>query len=69
MDFQETLSLTITVLASFLIVIIIILLGWYIIWKALLSKFSLLRELLGVGNGDQPADNQPQIRAKKVRRD
>lgn len=46
-------------------------LGWFLIWKAFLSKFRLVRELLGQENGDevQPIEQQPHVRAKKIRRD
>ncbi|XP_017469740.1 PREDICTED: small integral membrane protein 13 [Rhagoletis zephyria] len=71
MSFQTVLAFIFTVLASVSIVAVIILLGWFLIWKAFLSKFRLVRELLGQGNGDefQPLEQQPHIRAKKVRRE
>ncbi|EDV40590.1 uncharacterized protein Dana_GF10585 [Drosophila ananassae] len=67
-----------TILASVSIVAAIILLGWFLIWKAFLSKFRLVRELLGQ---EEPEEQQPlvwdhqreqqqhQPRARKARRD
>lgn len=73
MTVQSTLVLLTTVLASIGIVAIIILLGWFLIWKAFLSKFRLVRELLGQANEDRghEQNNQPErpIRARKIRRD
>ena len=75
MSLQTTLALFFTVFASISVVSIIILLGWLLIWKAFLSKFRLVRELLGHGNGgDETAefnrtDRQSHTRAKKLRKD
>ncbi|XP_067613690.1 small integral membrane protein 13 [Eurosta solidaginis] len=65
------LGYTLTVVVSISIVVVIILLGWFLIWKAFLSKFRLVRELLGQDNGDdfEPLEQQPRWRAKRVRRD
>ncbi|KNC33279.1 hypothetical protein FF38_07514 [Lucilia cuprina] len=52
MSIASTLALIFTVLASVSIVSVIILLGWFLIWKAFLSKFRLVRELLGQTNAD-----------------
>ncbi|XP_037821480.1 small integral membrane protein 13 [Lucilia sericata] len=52
MSIASTLALILTVLASVSIVSVIILLGWFLIWKAFLSKFRLVRELLGQTNAD-----------------
>lgn len=52
MSVASTLALIFTVLASVSIVSVIILLGWFLIWKAFLSKFRLVRELLGQTNPD-----------------
>ncbi|TMW49294.1 hypothetical protein DOY81_005630 [Sarcophaga bullata] len=52
MSVASTLALIFTVLASIAIVSAIILLGWFLIWKAFLSKFRLVRELLGQTNAD-----------------
>ncbi|XP_059219339.1 small integral membrane protein 13 [Stomoxys calcitrans] len=52
MSVVSTLALIFTVLSSVTIVACIILLGWFLIWKAFLSKFRLVRELLGQTNPD-----------------
>ncbi|XP_017840938.1 small integral membrane protein 13 [Drosophila busckii] len=73
MTFQTALAFIFTILASVSIVAAIILLGWFLIWKAFLSKFRLVRELLG----QEEPEEQPQLlgeqnqnaRARKARRD
>ncbi|KAH8262468.1 small integral membrane protein 13 [Drosophila bipectinata] len=78
MSLQTGLVFIFTILASVSIVAAIILLGWFLIWKAFLSKFRLVRELLGQ---EEPEEQQPlvwdhqleqqqhQARARKARRD
>lgn len=52
--------------------------GWYIVWKIFLSRFKLVRELLGLINDNVPASNDSNVAAKsasaaaksrKIRRD
>ncbi|XP_055912106.1 small integral membrane protein 13 [Eupeodes corollae] len=73
MTVQSTLVLLLTVLASISIVAIIILLGWFLIWKAFLSKFRLVRELLGQANEDKAhaQSNHPEksSKSRKIRKD
>ncbi|BFF97529.1 small integral membrane protein 13 [Drosophila madeirensis] len=74
MSLQTALGCILTVLASVSIVASIILLGWLLIWKAFLSKFRLVRELLGQ---EEPEEQQQVVweqqhqqgRARKARRD
>ncbi|XP_043651043.1 small integral membrane protein 13 [Drosophila teissieri] len=78
MTVQTGLAFIFTILASVSIVAAIILLGWFLIWKAFLSKFRLVRELLGQ---EEPEEQQPLAwdhqnqqpqhhgRARKARRD
>ncbi|XP_036671840.1 small integral membrane protein 13 [Drosophila suzukii] len=78
MSLQTGLVFVFTILASVSIVAAIILLGWFLIWKAFLSKFRLVRELLGQ---EEPEEQQPLAwdhqnlqpqqpgRARKARRD
>lgn len=71
MNFHTILAVVFTFIVSVSILTVLILLGWFLIWKAFLSKFRLVRELLGQENGDevQPIEQQPHVRAKKIRRD
>ncbi|XP_073837803.1 small integral membrane protein 13 [Musca autumnalis] len=80
MSVASTLALIFTVLASVTIVAAIILLGWFLIWKAFLSKFRLVRELLGQTNPDgSPATpekssesiggTQTHAKIRKIRKD
>ncbi|XP_068148490.1 small integral membrane protein 13 [Drosophila tropicalis] len=80
MSLQTWLAFIFTILASVCFVAAIILLGWFLIWKAFLSKFRLVRELLGQEEPDDQQEQQligeqlpPQQpiphRARKTRRD
>ncbi|KAM8709716.1 hypothetical protein ACLKA7_016513 [Drosophila subpalustris] len=73
MSLQTAFTFIFTILTSVSIVAAIILLGWFLIWKAFLSKFRLVRELLGQ---EEPEDQQQfvgeqnqNVRARKARRD
>lgn len=81
MNFQEGLIATFSVLASLFIVIVVVCLGWYLVWKLFLSRFKLVRELLGLAqSADSPThtdgsastttgDGSKSRNARKVRRD
>lgn len=47
--------------------------GWFLIWKAFLSKFRLVRELLGQEELEEPqlvgGEQNQNVRARKARRD
>lgn len=60
-----------SVLSSLLIVISLVLLGWYLVWKFFLSRFRFVRELLG-GMSESSSVNDlknGRSRIRKVRRD
>uniref|UniRef100_A0A1Q3FWJ9 Protein with signal anchor n=1 Tax=Culex tarsalis TaxID=7177 RepID=A0A1Q3FWJ9_CULTA len=83
MNFQEGLIAAFSVLASLLIVIVVVCLGWYLVWKLFLSRFKLVRELLGLAqSADSPThtdstapaagsggDGSKSRNTRKVRRD
>ncbi|XP_030385322.1 small integral membrane protein 13 [Scaptodrosophila lebanonensis] len=73
MSLQTALAFIFTILASVSIVAAIILLGWFLIWKAFLSKFRLVRELLGQEEEEEQqhlvGEQQQHGRARKARRD
>ncbi|KRG05924.1 small integral membrane protein 13 isoform X2 [Drosophila mojavensis] len=73
MSIQTGLAFIFTILASVSIVAAIILLGWFLIWKAFLSKFRLVRELLGQEELEEPqlvgGEQNQNVRARKARRD
>lgn len=58
-------------LSSLLIVIGLVLLGWYLVWKFFLSRFKFVRELLGGMNESSPVNDlkNGRSRVKKIRRD
>lgn len=57
--------------SSLLIVIGLVLLGWYLVWKFFLSRFKFVRELLGGMNESSPVNDlkNGRSRVKKIRRD
>lgn len=56
MNVQEGLIAVFSVLTSLFIVIVVVCLGWYLVWKLFLSRFKLVRELLGLGQStDSPS--------------
>ncbi|XP_023169897.1 small integral membrane protein 13 [Drosophila hydei] len=73
MSIQTGLAFIFTILASVSIVAAIILLGWFLIWKAFLSKFRLVRELLGQEEQEEQqlvgGEQNQNVRARKARRD
>ncbi|XP_055608285.1 small integral membrane protein 13 [Uranotaenia lowii] len=75
MNIQEGLIATFSIFASLLIVIIVVCLGWFLVWKLFLSRFKLVRELLSSAqSADSPTHLEGSSEAKsrnnrKVRRD
>ncbi|XP_058833677.1 small integral membrane protein 13 [Topomyia yanbarensis] len=56
MNLQEGLIAAFSVLTSVFIVIVVVCFGWYLVWKLFLSRFKLVRELLGLAqSSDSPA--------------
>jgi len=60
--------------ASIFIVLSIVGIGWFLVWKFFLSRFKFVRELLGTVSSDQKQDssgepNQTKIRTRKSRID
>ncbi|XP_037936657.1 small integral membrane protein 13 [Teleopsis dalmanni] len=60
MSFASILALFATVITSVAFVALTIIMGWYLIWKAFLSKFRLVRELLGQGEAEV-VNNRPPV--------
>ncbi|XP_055323420.1 small integral membrane protein 13 [Sitodiplosis mosellana] len=75
MDLQQILSVILSVLGSLILVCLAVLLGWYCVWKVFLSRFRLVRELLGQISDGSPSTNGSKSsdstkgRVKKTRRD
>ncbi|KFB48194.1 hypothetical protein ZHAS_00016340 [Anopheles sinensis] len=53
MNVQEGINAAFSVLVSLLIVIVFVCLGWYLVWKLFLSRFKLVRELLGIAQSNE----------------
>jgi len=57
-------------LSSFVVVIAIVCLGWYLVWKVFLSNFRFVRELLGGMSDTPPVEGETRkARIKKARRE
>jgi len=57
MDPQEIFSVIFSFVGSLFLVCLAVLLGWYFVWKFFLSRFRLVRELLGQMNDNSPVNN------------
>ena len=69
---KEILLVVLSVIISFLIVIFIICVGWYIVWKLFLSRFKFVHELIGTMNSSSPAAEDikaGRAKARRLRRD
>jgi len=64
-DSNEVLVAVVTLVLSFLLVLLSIAFGWYVMWKLFLSKFQFVRELLKSDDQEQVARH----RKAKPRRD
>ncbi|XP_035907360.1 uncharacterized protein LOC118510072 [Anopheles stephensi] len=53
MNVQDGINAAFSVLVSVLIVIVLVCLGWYLVWKLFLSRFKLVRELLGIAQSNE----------------
>nr|CAI5819974.1 unnamed protein product [Callosobruchus analis] len=59
-----------SIFASFVLVILFILLGWFIVWKLILCRFRFIRELVkGASNSTINELKSSRSKVKKVRRD
>ncbi|XP_058461622.1 small integral membrane protein 13 [Malaya genurostris] len=70
MNLQEGFIAAFSVLTSLFIVIIVVCLGWYLVWKLFLSRFKLVRELLGLAQStDLPShpSNGSSVESNKLR--
>lgn len=73
MNVQEVFLAAISLISALFIVVLVVCLGWYLVWKLFLSRFRLVRELLGLRNDSSSQRGDEQInklnRPKKVRRE
>ncbi|XP_058053636.1 small integral membrane protein 13 [Anopheles bellator] len=53
MNVQDGINAAFSVLLSLFIVIVLVCLGWYLVWKLFLSRFKLVRELLGIAQSNE----------------
>ncbi|XP_049541505.1 small integral membrane protein 13 [Anopheles darlingi] len=53
MNVQDGINAAFSVLVSVFIVIVLVCLGWYLVWKLFLSRFKLVRELLGIAQSNE----------------
>lgn len=73
MNVQEVFLAAISLISALFIVVLVVCLGWYLVWKLFLSRFRLVRELLGLRNdsSSQRSDEHTNKlnKPKKVRRE
>uniref|UniRef100_A0A182PL84 Protein with signal anchor n=1 Tax=Anopheles epiroticus TaxID=199890 RepID=A0A182PL84_9DIPT len=53
MNVQDGINAAFSVLVSVIIVLVFVCLGWYVVWTLFLSRFKLVRELLGIANSNE----------------
>lgn len=53
MNVQDGINAAFSVLVSVVIVIVLVCLGWYLVWTLFLSRFKLVRELLGIAQSNE----------------
>ncbi|KAK8780213.1 hypothetical protein V5799_018443 [Amblyomma americanum] len=60
-------------IASFVFALLLVLslvgIGWYIVWKLFLSRFRFVRELLAANNDASEVQGTPRARSRKPRID
>jgi len=66
---QETIKSALTLIGTFLILLLAVFFGWYLMWKLFLSRFRFIRELLSVEEGDREANLIKKTTKRKIRRD
>ncbi|CAO1438609.1 unnamed protein product [Diamesa serratosioi] len=72
MNLIEFILAALTVIASIVVVIFVCFLGWYLVWKLFLSRFKLVRELLGQfteSAGKKEATVESKTKTRKIRRE
>jgi len=74
MELQEIISVVFSLVGSLVLVCLAVLIGWYLVWKFFLSRFRLVRELLGhMHDNSTPTHTfekeTKKSKSKKIRRD
>jgi len=80
MNINEIFLAIFSFILSISIVLIVVCIGWYLVWRLFLSRFKLVREVLGQFNDDTPthttkvltnksSSNNNNNKTKKTRRD
>ncbi|XP_038070423.1 small integral membrane protein 13-like [Patiria miniata] len=57
-EIQDIILMIVSFLTSLAVVLIFIVVGWYIVWVAFLSRFKLMRELLSVNDEETSKDKE-----------
>ncbi|OWA51453.1 hypothetical protein BV898_15934 [Hypsibius exemplaris] len=55
----EILGTVALLVLAVVVVLLFVLVGWYVVWKLILSHFRFFREILGMENSDEELDEQP----------
>lgn len=68
---KEGLVTAVVILITIVAVILVILFGWFIVWKMFLIRFSFIRELVYGGGNDKSSNNSvpatPLRRSSRIR--
>lgn len=66
---KEFFLAALSIVASLLLVLLLVCLGWYIVWTFFLSRFNFVRELLGTVTNGQSNGVRATAARTKPRRD
>ncbi|KAF6207414.1 hypothetical protein GE061_018656 [Apolygus lucorum] len=62
---MEFLLAVLSVVASLIVVIVLVAIGWYLVWILFLSRFRFVRELIGWMQENSNNQDSPQLSAPK----
>lgn len=68
MSSQTVLAFVLSVLTAIAAVILVILFGWFVVWKMFLSRFSFIRELFYGGSDGSSGKSKEKIPGTPLRR-
>ncbi|GAB0090433.1 small integral membrane protein 13 [Sergentomyia squamirostris] len=69
MEVQKYLLTALSCLTFLGIVVFVALIGWYLVWKLFLSRFKLVREILGAIDSPTNSEAKGRTKTKRLRKE
>uniref|UniRef100_A0A1L8DVD5 Protein with signal anchor n=1 Tax=Nyssomyia neivai TaxID=330878 RepID=A0A1L8DVD5_9DIPT len=69
MEIQKYFLTALSFLAFLGVVVFVVFIGWYLVWKLFLSRFRLVREILGAIDSPTNTDTKGRTKTKRLRKD